>query len=242
MTWPPNYKIRRSKRARYLRLIIRPDVSVEIVIPLFVAKAEGLHFLEQKRDWVLQQLQRVQEQKLLKSAAQESITLPDELHLRALEQCWQLQYQSDFSLKRVKIRKLSSDQLYCQGNVDDQKGCFDALASWLLQCCHAKLTPQLIELAKCHRFNVQRIGYRFQKTLWGSCSRGGNISLNAKLLFLPAELAHYVMIHELCHLRHMNHSKRFWQCVAKYVPDYKRCEKELRVADHFVPQWLSDRS
>lgn len=74
----------------------------------------------------------------------------------------------------------------------------------------------------------KRIAIRDQKSRWGSCSRQKNLNFNYKLLWLPAELQDYIIVHELCHLREMNHSKRFWTLVAQTLPEYNILRKKLR--------------
>lgn len=74
------------------------------------------------------------------------------------------------------------------------------------------------------------ITVRDQKTRWGSCSSRGTLSFNYRLIFAPPRILDYVVVHELCHLTHMNHSKDFWNMVASVMPDYKTCRKWLR--DH----------
>ena len=75
------------------------------------------------------------------------------------------------------------------------------------------------------------VGYvtvKNQKTRWGSCSAKGNVNFNYQLAFLPDELLDYVVIHELAHRRHMNHSRAFWAEVEKYCPDYLERRKQLK--------------
>lgn len=74
------------------------------------------------------------------------------------------------------------------------------------------------------------LSIRNPRTRWGSCSRRGKISLSYRLIFLPAELRDYLIVHELCHLKEFNHSPRFWQLVQVSVPDYLRVRRILRVA------------
>jgi len=76
-------------------------------------------------------------------------------------------------------------------------------------------------------FQYNRISVRNQKTRWGSCSKDGNLNFNYKIIFLPQRVADYIIVHELCHLKEMNHSKRFWGLVAESFPDYKKLKKEL---------------
>lgn len=77
-------------------------------------------------------------------------------------------------------------------------------------------------------FPYQRVAIKNTKTLWGSCSRKGNLNFSYKLLFLPRELVDYVIVHELCHLREHNHGKGFWRLVAQTQPDYLRLRRLLR--------------
>ena len=73
-----------------------------------------------------------------------------------------------------------------------------------------------------------RVIVRKERTLWGSCSARGNLNFNCLLVNLPSEVCDYVVIHELCHRKHMNHSQAFWRTVERYCPEYKTCRKWLK--------------
>lgn len=75
---------------------------------------------------------------------------------------------------------------------------------------------------------VGRVTIRNQKTRWGSCSAKGNLNFNYQIYYLPDELLDYVVVHELAHRRHMNHSEEFWKEVEKYLPMYQQYRKKLR--------------
>lgn len=77
-------------------------------------------------------------------------------------------------------------------------------------------------------FSWKKVFIRNQKTRWGSCSSQKNISINYKIVYLPPRLRDYLIVHELCHLKEMNHSPRFWALVRETVPDYVLLKRELR--------------
>ena len=79
-----------------------------------------------------------------------------------------------------------------------------------------------------YNFGYNRISIRNQKTRWGSCSKKGNLNFNYKIVHLSHHLLDYLIVHELCHLKEMNHSRNFWQLVSQTIPNYKLARKELR--------------
>ena len=81
---------------------------------------------------------------------------------------------------------------------------------------------------KFYNFKINRISIKNQSTRWGSCSSKGNLNFNYKIIYLKPELADYLIVHELCHLGELNHSKRFWALVKKTVPDYAEVGRQLR--------------
>jgi len=83
--------------------------------------------------------------------------------------------------------------------------------------------PKIVEYyARIIGVDYGRISFRMQKTRWGSCSSKGNLNFNYALAIMPIKVRDYVVIHELCHRRYMDHSKKFWDCVSEFMPDYKQ--------------------
>lgn len=91
-----------------------------------------------------------------------------------------------------------------------------------------ELPKRLLELAACHGLAVSRVSIRNQRSRWGSCGRDGHICLNWRLILMPPLVCNYVLVHELMHLRLMDHSPAFWRLVAAALPDYRTARDWLR--------------
>jgi len=100
----------------------------------------------------------------------------------------------------------------------------------LMASARLELPPRLLELAARHGLTVNRVSIRNQRWRWGSCSRSGHVCLNWRLVTMPDDVRDYVLIHELMHLKRMDHSPKFWKLVAEACPDYQEARRWLRKA------------
>ncbi len=103
------------------------------------------------------------------------------------------------------------------------KGDFKALKEQALEL----VTKRIQHFNTKYRYTWKNIRIQNNKSMWGSCSRHGNLSFNYKIVLLPPELSDYIIVHELCHLGELNHSKAFWYLVSKEIPEYTKRKKEL---------------
>ncbi len=99
----------------------------------------------------------------------------------------------------------------------------------LKHLAHELIKEKIIYLNKIYNFSFNRVCVKNHKSRWGSCSKKGNLNFNYRVIHLPAELAEYIVAHELCHLKEMNHSGRFWALLAKAIPDYQNRRKKLKM-------------
>jgi len=229
-----DYTVRVSHRARYARIVVRPNMSVEVVLPTGVPKLRAAALLQEKKKWVERSLKRFREN--VRPENLEAFSdFPKQVVLEALGLTLPVFYHQTDS-DNIRITETISG-LYLNGQVNDAKTVRAGLQRWLKRKAKKCFPESLAGLAELHGFSYQKISIRLQKSRWGSCAKNGNISLNAKLLFLPRELMFYVMLHELSHLKHMNHSKAFWAVVAQCDADYLLHRKEMRGATFWVPAW-----
>ncbi len=116
---------------------------------------------------------------------------------------------------------------------DNAAGAADPAADAELRARAARELPaRLLELAERHGLAVSKISIRNQRWRWGSCNRAGHICLNWRLVTMPDAVRDYVLIHELMHLKRMDHSPKFWKLVAAACPGYQEARRHLRQQPH----------
>jgi len=204
------YRYRFSKKAKYLQLRISRQ-QLELVIPHRISFAEGERFLTGKLDWVSSHAH-------LFHAAKKHYLFGKEISLRLQQDLFLEKYRVSFQNEVLifnvpQKNSYSADELY---------------EKYLKYVAKKYLIQRGSELSVKFGFSAKRFSVRGQKTRWGSCSRRGNISLNYNLLKFRKEVIDYVIVHELCHLRQLNHSRKFWNEVAQILPHYKSLKKELK--------------
>jgi predicted metal-dependent hydrolase len=169
--------------------------------------------------------------------APEPFALPDIVELHAIDEQFSVKYSPEQGAKTVSYRQ-RGESVLLSGRTDDEQLCVRALKRWLTSIARREYLPRLKALSGLTGNSFKKLHVRGQRTCWGSHSSSGTISLNYCLLFLRPEQLRYVMIHELCHARHMNHSKRFWSLVERFESDYRQLDKGLNVSWKQIPTWV----
>lgn len=223
----PDYQLRISSRVKYARIAIKPNRKIEVVLPLGMPEREADKLVRAQQQWISQTLLRMQQQ-----TPQELDNLPECIALKAIGQEIRVLYSK--LQHRPLIWHQADMQLSVRQGYEDVP---DLLRQWLKGYAKPYLLDALNHVAAEMQVNYRALSVRWQKTRWGSCSVRGNISLNAKLLLLPEDVLRYVLVHELSHLKHMNHSAAFWQYVAQFEPDYREQRRRLRQLSAQLPLW-----
>jgi predicted metal-dependent hydrolase len=231
----PEYSVRVSQRARHVRLVMRVDRGLEVVIPRGFGRRHVPALLESKREWIERAAARVQARQRRLEA--DPPRLPEHIVLPALGEEWVVEYRRG-GAPAVAVARESAGRLVVTGDADDFGACREALCRWLVRRARRTLLPRLAVLSYQHELPYARASVRQQRTRWGSCSRNKTISVNARLLLLPPEVVDYVLIHELCHTVEMNHSPRFWALMESHDPEYRAHKKLLRTTGKSLPTWL----
>lgn len=224
------WKLRVAPRARHAKLRIRPYGGLEVVIPPRFPRSQIPALVERHAAWARQQLER-------QTRLRDAIRLPQYLGLAYDNSSTPVVYASE---------PLSwTDDLFAEPSLApiviksaQQASRIRELRAWVRRRAHELLPPKLEQLAKRTGLDYARVSIRSQKTRWGSCSSRGRINLNDQLLFLPADTVEYLMIHELCHTRQLDHSPRFWRLVQSHCPDYRKHEALLSDSRNHVPDWF----
>lgn len=113
----------------------------------------------------------------------------------------------------------------------------NALVRWYKQHAELKLNEKIKRYAAIVGVEPESVGIKNFKSRWGSCSAKGHIDFNWKIIMAPNRMVDYVVIHELCHLKHHDHSPKFWKEVERVVPDYQACKEWLKVNESGMVGW-----
>ena len=213
---PPEILFQRSLRAHHYRLTLRRDGVAVATIPARGSEREAHAFVEQHRDW----LDRARARQRQRPSGADIWTLGTHVLWRG---------------EMTEVRKASEG--------DRPLVCLDAdvfrvpqlagdlrptLEAHFARRAKIELPGRTWELAAETGVEVKQVTVRNQRSRWGSCSSGGVISLNWRLVQTPYSVRDYIIYHELMHLREMNHSTRFWARVEEVCPTWQEAERWLK--------------
>lgn len=202
----------RVARARKYILRVRADGSLRVTVPRGGSRAGALRFVESHLQWIAQERARFESQRA--------------------PRCWTPGSVISLRGEQVTIEVVGTVAAYggrivvVPGGTEDLRPLIEANLRTLAR---ETLIPRLHQLAAQHGLSVGRVTIRNQRSRWGSCSGGGRIALNFRLVQMPPTVCDYVLIHELMHIAQPNHGPRFWRMVASACPEFRDAERWLKV-------------
>jgi len=211
----PLLMVRNPRALRYL-LRLRPDGTARVTIPRGGSEQAARQFVERHAAWLEREFKRLQSQPRKPAVW----TIGTEILLRG--ESVRIEAGPD---GEVKIIHFSGESVRVSDPTSDLR---PAIEGHLRLLAARELPPRVLELAARHGLTVRRITVRNQKSRWGSCSRRGTISLNWRLIQTPAFVSDYICLHELMHLRQMNHSPGFWKEMESVCPDFRLAKLWLK--------------
>ncbi len=211
----------RHPKARVYRLLLRRDGVARVTVPRFGTLGEARNFLMRHAEW----LESRYRAHLADSARNAADPLRPEIRFRG-------------GLVPVSVSEDGKELLLGQARFPVPRlrdpGLPARASAALRKLAATELPARVEELSSLHGIAVTRVAVRNQRTRWGSCSPRGVVSLNWRLVQVPEAVRDYVILHELAHRRHMNHSERFWDEVRRLCPDFEVSERWLRENSRIV--------
>jgi hypothetical protein len=205
-----DYSIRRSSRARRVRVTVHPHGDVEVVLPARAREREAAAAVAELRPWI--------ERRLGEAAA---------LRARIAARAGTVPYLGAALMLtpqpgRTRVHRRGDELLVPDGDAKP------ALERWYRRAAGTEIAPRLEVAAAALDRPYTALTIRNQRTRWGSCSSSGAMSFNWRLLLAPEEVLDYVVWHEACHLAVMDHSPRFWALLERHLPGYRDPQRWLR--------------
>lgn len=226
---PETWRVRPSERARRLAVRVLPGGIVEIVVPRGTRPQAVQQFVTRHRGWIDRKVVQYQPDR------PEPGGLPERIVYTASEQVFDVRYVDAPGAPHLNN---TDGILTVTGDCERTLLVRHALQRFTMRMAHAVFLPWLQRVSSDSALGFERLQIRRQRTRWGSCSRNGTISLNACLLFQRPAVVNYLLIHELVHTRHMNHSRRFWASVNRLEPDWQTLDSALSQGWRSVPSWV----
>ena len=207
-------KLMRSKR-KTLSLIVEADGTLTVRAPLRMKEADIRRFIEAKRNWIQRKQARVQEE-----------AVPPRQYVDG-ERFWYLGREIPLRIVSGEKPALVMDGVF-KLTESARPQAESVFTAWYKKQAREVLIPRVEFFARTYGFEMEKTRISSARTRWGSCSSKKTLSFTWRLVMAPLDMIDYVVVHELCHLNEMNHSKTFWAQVETILPDYKSRRKWLK--------------
>jgi len=220
-----SYIIKRSPKAKYVRLEVRSETGLTVVIPKSYKPDRIPDLLKEKQRWISGKLAKYGQ--VQRPASDKAMKGGDTVPYLG----WDLEVVTRRAYGNVESVNVERNRLVVSLRAGSNR--LDmVLERWYRMQATQLIREKANKLGAGLGLTYGQLSIRGQKTRWGSCSQKGNLSFNWKLIMAPEPVIDYVIVHELAHLKEMNHTKRFWQLVGQHCPKWRDHRKWLK--DHAV--------
>ncbi|HEX9008274.1 MAG TPA: SprT family zinc-dependent metalloprotease [Patescibacteria group bacterium] len=227
-----NYQIKRSRRRTSTTSISVSEKGVIVTAPFWIPKFFIDNFVNEKEDWILRRLEHIKSKEKNNkkyTEGEKHLYFGKELSLRIKEIDVPSRTKIDHNPETLEVTIWSSHQ-----GENRIKEIREALTSWYLEQGIGVITEKVNYYSQKIGVDYREIKIKKVSSIWGSCSPTNNLSFNRKLIMAPHEVVDYVVIHEVSHMVHRNHSSRFWGLVFKFDPLYRQHRHWLRKNSHLL--------
>jgi predicted metal-dependent hydrolase len=230
----PEYSVRVSARARSVRLVVSPEDGLVVVVPRGFPQGRVGAIVREHAPWIERTMERTSERRAHLAALADA-PVPHAVDMPGIGVRWQVAMRPTAT---AGVRGTVRDgTLTLTGEVGDTAACYAAIRRAVARVARERL-PLMLGSAEAETgWSASGVRVRRQRSRWGSCTSAGALSLNESLVFLPQHLVRYVMVHELAHIRRMDHSSAFWALVQDHETAWKQHRRDLHEAWRHVPAW-----
>ncbi len=223
-----SYVFKRVPRRRHVHILVNDEGTLEVRAPWRFSLQKAREALRENAEWVLGALDTARERRAGRPRLVTGARLPlldESLRLDVRPQARTDMFESARRSRGCVERRGTALRVRAAAPGDDELRALIEL--WYRGQAVTHFAGRIEHYAPRLGVRPSKLTVRGQRSRWGSCSRRGAISLNWRLMMAPGALVDYVVVHELCHLRHMNHSPQFWAMVAGIIPDYRHRRRRL---------------
>lgn len=225
------YEERKNSRIKRISIRVTPE-KVRVSAPASTSREEIQIFLKQNQEWILENWGKLQ--KIAHASKKQYATGEKVLYL-GKEVTLQIRDSQSKMIRAIyNVEEESLEISIPQSITQDlrQEAIREILEKWYKEKARPFFLQKLNYWSREMGVSYNKFRLKGQKTRWGSCSTLGNINLNWRIIMAPVAVIDYIIIHELSHLKYMNHSLEFWEHVARFCPDYRKHRQWLRKNGH----------
>jgi len=220
-----NYQVTKSARRKTLAIVVHPDNRVVVSAPATYPRKNIVQFVEKKSDWIRKaiqaNLQRAQQSQATRFETGEKLLYLGREYILRVE-------RGDSSQVILRDEDICVRLRMSEGAAPEPSAVKEHLLKWYQKRALAKVYEKVPVSADQIGVNPGFVAVKSLKSRWGSCSMHGRISLAWNIIMAPEKILDYLIVHELCHMVHHNHSAQYWDLVATILPDHRQSRKWLR--------------